>query len=61
MYNTLEGFDGLMGARNISSLSPLHAKFEAFIWEIERIRNLQKFHVMSGTDYSLLVTMIFEP
>lgn len=31
-YSTLEGFDGLMGARNTrASLSPLHLKVEVFI------------------------------
>ena len=31
-YSTLEGFDGLMGAKNVrASLSPLHAEMEALI------------------------------
>ena len=41
-YSTLEGFDGLMGARNtIASLSPLHAEVEALIWVMECMRNLR--------------------
>ena len=36
LYSTLEGFDGLMGARNIrASLSPLHSEVEAFIWAMK--------------------------
>ncbi|XP_018462435.1 uncharacterized protein LOC108833522 [Raphanus sativus] len=32
-YSTLEGFDGLMGARNTrSSQSPLHSEIEALVW-----------------------------
>ena len=43
-YITLEGFDGLIGARNIrASLSPLHAEVEALIWTMECIRNLGQF------------------
>ncbi|XP_056858277.1 uncharacterized protein LOC130507599, partial [Raphanus sativus] len=35
-YSTLEGFDSLMGARNVrASLSPLHSEVEALIWAME--------------------------
>ena len=34
-YSTLQGFDGLMGARNVwPSLSPLHAEVEALVWAL---------------------------
>ena len=33
-YSSLEGFDGLMGARNVrASLSPLHSEIEALVWQ----------------------------
>lgn len=52
-YSTLEGFDGLMGARNTrNSLSLLHTEFEAFIWVMESMRNLRQFHVTFVTDCS---------
>ncbi|XP_018443467.2 uncharacterized protein LOC108815324 [Raphanus sativus] len=39
-YSTLEGFDSLMGARNVrASLSPLHAEVEALIWAMEYLLN----------------------
>ncbi|XP_056848971.1 uncharacterized protein LOC130499090 [Raphanus sativus] len=35
-YSTLEGFDGLMGARNTrATTSPLHSEMEALIWAME--------------------------
>ena len=41
-YSTLEGFDGLMGARNVrASLSPLHSEVEALLWAMECMRNLR--------------------
>ena len=41
-YSTLEGFEGLMGVRNIrASLSPLHSEVEALIWTMECMRNLR--------------------
>ncbi|XP_018464994.2 uncharacterized protein LOC108836323 [Raphanus sativus] len=40
-YSTLEGFDGLMGARNVrASLSPLHSEIEALLWAMECMKNL---------------------
>ncbi|XP_013601383.1 PREDICTED: uncharacterized protein LOC106308810 [Brassica oleracea var. oleracea] len=34
--STLEGFNGLLGARNVrASLSPLHAEMEALLWAME--------------------------
>ena len=43
-FSTLEGFDGLMGARNVrASLSPLHAEMESLIWAMECMRNLHQF------------------
>ncbi|XP_056858420.1 uncharacterized protein LOC130507790, partial [Raphanus sativus] len=40
-YSILEGFDSLMGARNVRAcLSPLHAEVEALIWAMECMRNL---------------------
>ena len=39
--STLEGFNGLLGARNVRAcLSPLHAEMEALIWEMECMKNL---------------------
>ena len=61
-YNTLEGFDGLMGARNIrASLSPLHAEMEALLWAMECMRNLRQLQVTFATDCSQLVKMVSEP
>ena len=61
-YSTLEGFDGLMGARNVrASLSPLHTEVEAVIWAMECMRNLRQFQVTFATDYSQLVKMVLEP
>ena len=61
-YSTLEGFDGLMGARNtIASLSPLHAEVEALIWVMECMRNLRQFQVKFAMDCSQLVKMVSEP
>ncbi|KAG2323542.1 hypothetical protein Bca52824_016755 [Brassica carinata] len=43
-FSTLEGFDGLVGARNVrASLSPLHSEVEALIWAMECMRNLRQF------------------
>ena len=45
-YNTLEGFDGLIGARNVrASLSPLHAEMKALLWAMECMRNLRQYQV----------------
>ena len=61
-YNTLEGFDGLMGARNVkASISPLHSEVEALLWTMECMRNLRLFRVMFATDYFQLVKMVSEP
>ena len=39
--STLEGFDELLGARNVRAcLSPLHTEIEALQWAIECMRNL---------------------
>ena len=60
--NTLEGFDGLLGARNVrASLSPLHAEMEAFRWAMECMRNLRQFQVTFAMDCSQLVKMVSEP
>lgn len=43
-YSTLEGFDGLMGARNTrASISSLHSEVDAFIWAMESMKNLRQF------------------
>ena len=43
-YSTLEGFEGLMGARNTrASQSPLYSEIEALIWAIEYTRILNSF------------------
>jgi len=61
-YNTLPGFDGLMGARNTrASLSPLHVEFESLIWAMECMRNLRQVRVTFATDCSQLVKMVSEP
>ena len=40
-YSTLEGFDGLLGARNVrASLSPLHAEMETLLWAMVCMKNL---------------------
>jgi len=60
--STLEGFDGLLGARNVrASLSPLHAEIEALLWAMECMRNLRQFQVTFATDCSQLVKMVSEP
>ena len=57
----MEGFDGLMGARNTrASMSPLHAEVEVLIWAMESMRNLRLFQVTFETDYSQLVKMVSE-
>ena len=61
-FSTLEGFDGLLGARNVrASLSPLHAEMEALLWAMECMRNLRQFQVIFATDCSQLVKMVSEP
>ena len=61
-FSTLEGFEGLMGARNVrGSLSPLHAEMEALLWVMECMRNLRQFQVTFATDCSQLVNMVSEP
>ena len=61
-YRTLEGFDGLLGARNIrASLSPIHPEMEALIWAMECMRNLHQFQVTFATDCFQLVKMLSEP
>ena len=41
-FNTLEGFDGLLGVKNArASLSPIHAEMEALLWAMECMRNLR--------------------
>ena len=60
--STLEGFDGLLGARNVrASLSPLHAEMEALLWATECMRNLRQFQVTFATDCSQLAKMVSEP
>ncbi|KAL0715042.1 hypothetical protein Bca4012_022021 [Brassica carinata] len=60
-YSNLEGFDGLMGARNVrATLTPLHAEIEVLLWAMECIRNLHQFHVTFATDCSQLVKMVSE-
>ena len=42
--STLEGFDGLLGARNVRAcLSPLHAEIESLIWAMKCMKNLRQF------------------
>ena len=61
-YSILEGFDGLLDARNIrASLSPLHSEMEALIWAMECMRNLHQYQVTFATDCSQLVKMVSEP
>ena len=61
-YNILEGFDGLLGARNIrASLSPFHSEMEALIWVMECMRNLHQYYVTFAMDCSQLVKMVSEP
>ena len=58
-YITLEGFDSLMGARNVqASLSPLHAEVEALVWAMECMRNLRQTCVTFATDCSQLVKRV---
>ena len=60
--STLEGFDGLIGARNVRvCLSPLHAEMETLIWAMECMRNLRQFQLTFATDCSQLVKMVSEP
>ena len=61
-FNTLEGFDGLLGARNVrASLFSLHAEIESLLWTMEHMRNLRQFHVTFATDCSQLVKMVSKP
>ncbi|XP_056854813.1 uncharacterized protein LOC108842133 [Raphanus sativus] len=61
-YSTLEGFEGLLGARNTrASQTPLHAEVEALIWAMECMRNLRQYNVTFATDCSQLVKMVSEP
>ena len=54
--------DVMMGAMNLRrSLSPLHAEFEALIWEMECMKTLQFFDVVFATDCSQLVKMVSTP
>ena len=60
-FNTLAGFDGLIGARNVrASLSPLHIEMEALLWAMECTRNLGQFQVTFATNCSQLVKMVSE-
>ena len=50
-YSTLEGFYGLLGAKNVrASLSPLHAEMEALVWAMVCMRNLRQSQVTFATD-----------
>ena len=61
-YNTLVGFDGLLGAQNVRvSLSPLHSEVEVLIWAMECVKNLRHFQVTFATNCSQLVKMVSEP
>ena len=58
----MEGFDGLMGARNTRACqSPLHSEIEALIWAMECMRNLRQFSVTFATDCSQSVKMVSKP
>ena len=61
-YSILEGFQGLMGARNSRAcISPLHAEMEALIWAMECMRNVHQFQISFAMDCSQLVKMVSEP
>jgi len=61
-FSTLEGFDGLLGARNVrASLSPFHAEMELLLWTMECMRNLRQYQVTFATNCSQLVKMVSEP
>lgn len=60
-YSTVEDFDGLMEARNTRPSVSLHSELEAFISEIECLRNLQQFLVTIATDYFQLMKMVLKP
>ena len=61
-YNTLEGFEGLMGARNTRAcISPLHSEMEALIWATKSMRNLRQYHVIFVADCIQLVKMVSAP
>lgn len=53
-YSTLEGFVGLMGAKNMTaSLSPLHSEIEYLKWAMECMRiNLCHYQVKFARDCS---------
>ena len=58
----MEGFDGLMRARNIrASQLPLHSDIEALIWKMKCMRNLRQLTVTFATNCSQLVKMVSEP
>ena len=58
-YSIQEGFDGLMGAKNMrGGLSPLHLKIKALIWSMECMQNIRQFHIIFATDCSRLVNMV---
>ena len=60
-YSILEGFDGLVGARNTrASQSPLHSEIEALIWAMKCMKNLRQFTLIFATDCSQLVNMVSE-
>ena len=60
-YSIFEGFEGLMGARNIrASLSPLHSEMEALICAMECMRNLRQFQITFATYCSQLVKIVSE-
>ncbi|KAL0657033.1 hypothetical protein Bca4012_077617 [Brassica carinata] len=61
-YSTLQGFDALLGARNVRAcLSPLHSEVKTLIWAMKCMNNLRQFQVTSATDCSQLVKMVSEP
>jgi len=51
--STLEGFAGLLGARNVRAcLTPLHTEMEALLWAMKCMKNLRQFQVTFATDCS---------
>ena len=61
-YNTVEGFVGLMGVRNVmTSFSPLPSEVEALIWAMECTRKLSQFQVTFAMNCSQLVKIVSEP
>ncbi|XP_013594515.1 PREDICTED: uncharacterized protein LOC106302586 [Brassica oleracea var. oleracea] len=50
--STLEGFDGLLGARNVRAcLSPLHAEIEALLWAMEYKQKKEDLNLKSSRSY----------